>query len=70
MNPEIPTPTQTMPATKENKGDSSFLKQLLIVAFSAIAMYYLFDKKGYVWFSWHFISMITGFILLPGANII
>jgi hypothetical protein len=67
LTPTAPTisTTPTMAATKDVKGDNTFLK-LFIVAFSMISMYYLFDKKGYIWFSWHFISMITGFVLLPG----
>lgn len=62
-------PLQTMAATKDSKGDS-FLLKMIIVAFSVASMGYLFNKKGYVWFSWHFIMMITGFVLLPGLAFI
>ena len=72
MTPVSPTPTptpittsQTMAATKDSKGNSSLLK-MIIVAFSVASMCYLYNMKGFIWFSWHFISMITGFVLLPG----
>lgn len=67
MSLDIPTATSTptTPTMAPSKDNNSPLK-VAIVAFSVISMYHLFSKKGYIWFSWHFISMITGFVLLPG----
>ena len=60
------TITSKMPEKKEMKGNDSSLLKLIIVVFSCVTMLYLFNMKGYIWFSFHFIAMIVAFILLPG----
>jgi hypothetical protein len=50
---------------KDAKSDSTLTKAA-ITLFSGAAIAFLYNMKGNVWFSWHFVSMIVGFVLLPG----